>query len=64
VNLRTGVPTAAEVRRAVRTVLNDDSYRQSALRLQTAYARRDGANEIAALVDEAIAERRTGALHV
>jgi UDP:flavonoid glycosyltransferase YjiC (YdhE family) len=64
VNLRTGVPTATEVRRAVRTVLNDVGYRQSALRLQAAYARRDGANEIAALVDEAIAERRTEAQHV
>ena len=64
VNLRTGVPSAAEVRRAVRAVLNDGVYRQSARRLQAAYARRDGANEIAALVDEAIAERRMAAQHV
>ena len=64
VNLRTGVPTAAEVRRAVHSVLNDDTYRQSALRLQTAYTRRDGVNAIAALVDEAIAERRMEAQHV
>jgi MGT family glycosyltransferase len=63
VNLRTGVPTAGEVRRAVRTVLNDDTYRQSAGRLQAAYGRRDGVNEIAALVDEAIAERRMEAQH-
>jgi len=58
------VPTAAGVRRAVRSVLNDDTYRQSARRLQAAYARRDGANEIAALVDEAIAERRMETQHV
>jgi MGT family glycosyltransferase len=63
VNLRTGEPTAAEVRRAVRAVLNDDTYRQSAGRLRAAYDRRDGVNEIAALVDEAIAERRMEAQH-
>lgn len=64
VNLRTGVPTAGEVRRAVCAVLNEGPYRQSARRLQTAYARRDGATAIAALVDETIAERRTAAQHV
>jgi UDP:flavonoid glycosyltransferase YjiC (YdhE family) len=64
VNLRTGVPTAGEVRRAVRTVLNDDSYRQAAQRLRSAYDRRDGVNEIAGLVDEAIAERRMEAQNV
>jgi UDP:flavonoid glycosyltransferase YjiC (YdhE family) len=64
VNLRTGVPTAAEVRRAVRTVLNDDTYRQAAVRLRSAYDRRDGVNEIAGLIDEAIAERVAGARHV
>jgi MGT family glycosyltransferase len=64
VNLRTGEPTAAEVRRAVRAVLNDDTYRQSAGRLRAAYDRRDGVSEIAALVDEAIAERRMEAQHV
>jgi UDP:flavonoid glycosyltransferase YjiC (YdhE family) len=63
VNLRTGVPTAGEVRRAVRTVLNDYTYRQSVGRLQAAYGRRDGVDEIAALVDEAIAERRMEAQH-
>ncbi|MDT5327069.1 MAG: hypothetical protein QOF25_4221, partial [Mycobacterium sp.] len=63
VNLRTGVPTAGEVRRAVRTVLNDYTYRQSVGRLQAAYGRRDGVDEIAALVDEAIAETRMEAQH-
>jgi MGT family glycosyltransferase len=64
VNLRTGVPTAADVRRAVRSILNDETYRQSTRRLQSAYGRRDGVNEIAALVDDAIAERRLEAQHV
>jgi MGT family glycosyltransferase len=64
VNLRTGMPTAGEVRRAVRTVLNDDTYRQAAQRLRSAYYRRDGVIEIAGLVDEAIAERRTEAQNV
>jgi UDP:flavonoid glycosyltransferase YjiC (YdhE family) len=64
VNLRTGVPTAADVRRAVRSVLNDATYRQNARRLQSAYGRRDGVDEIATLVDEAIAERRMEAQHV
>jgi MGT family glycosyltransferase len=58
VNLRTGVPTAGEVRRAVRDVLNDGTYRRAAGILQAAYARRDGVAEIAALVDEVIAEHR------
>jgi MGT family glycosyltransferase len=63
VNLRTGVPSAGEVRRAVRTVLNDDAYRRAARRLRTAYDRRDGVAEIECLVDEVIAERRTEAQH-
>ncbi len=57
VNLRTGVPAAGDVRRAVRTVLNDDGYRQAAARLRTAYAKRDGVAEIASLIDEVISER-------
>ncbi|GLP80432.1 glycosyltransferase [Mycobacterium antarcticum] len=57
VNLRTGVPTAGVVRRAVREVLEDDAYRTAARNLQQAYARRDGVAEIAALLDEVIAER-------
>jgi MGT family glycosyltransferase len=63
VNLRTGVPSAGEVRRAVRTVLNDDTYRQAARRLRTAYEHRDGVAEIACLIDEVVAERRTEAQH-
>lgn len=64
VNLRTGVPSAGEVRRAVRDVLNDGRYRTAAATLQAAYARRDGVAEIAALLDETIAEHRLEFRHV
>jgi MGT family glycosyltransferase len=57
VNLHTGVPTAAMVRRAVRQILEDDAYRTAARNLQHAYACRDGVAEIADLVDEVIVER-------
>jgi UDP:flavonoid glycosyltransferase YjiC (YdhE family) len=63
VNLRTGVPTAAMVRRAVRQVLEDDTYLTAARDLQRAYARRDGVAEIADLIDEVIAERSVEARH-
>jgi MGT family glycosyltransferase len=63
VNLRTGTPTAGEVRHAVCRVLQDDGYRTAAANLQSAYARRDGVAEIAALVDEVIAERRVEVSH-
>lgn len=58
VNLRTGTPTPASVRRAVREVLTDPSFQAKARALQTAYAGRDSIAGIAALVDEAIVERR------
>jgi MGT family glycosyltransferase len=61
VNLRTGTPTPGAVRRAVRDVLTDSGYRDTARRLQAAYRRRDGVGEIADLVDEVIAERHVGA---
>ena len=60
VNLRTGTPSAGEVRHAVRTVLNDASYRHAATGLMAAYAQRDGVGEIACLVEELIAERAVG----
>lgn len=63
VNLRTGTPSAGEVRNAVRTILDDASYRQAARRLRDAYARRDGVTEIAELVDEVIAERNVVSSH-
>ena len=63
VNLRTGNPSAGEVRRAVRDVLGGQGYRTAALRLQCEYGRRDGVAEIADLIDEVIAERRLEASH-
>src|SRR6476620_8914769 len=59
VNLRTGAPTAGAVRAAVREVLGDGSYLAAARTLETAFARRNGVAEIAALVDEVIGEHRT-----
>ena len=56
VNLHTGTPTVGDVRRAVRTVLNDASYGETAARLGQSYERRDGVGEIADLMDEVIAE--------
>jgi MGT family glycosyltransferase len=58
VNLKTGTPTPAAVRAAVREVLNDGRYLRSARALETAFARRNGVAEIAALVDEVISERQ------
>lgn len=57
VNLRTGTPTAAAVRHAVRDVLRDPSFRDNARRLQSAYATRDGIAAIASVIDEVIVER-------
>jgi MGT family glycosyltransferase len=56
VNLRTGTPSPAAVRTAVRDVLNDGRYLAAARTLEAAFARRDGVAEIAALVDEVIGE--------
>ena len=64
VNLRTGTPTAGELRHAVRQVLEGDQYRTAASNLQSAYGRRDGIAEIAALVDEVITERQLEVSHV
>ncbi len=57
INLRTGTPSPGAIRNAVRAVLNDDRYLNGARNLESAFARRDGVAEIAALVDEVIAER-------
>lgn len=58
VNLRTGTPSAGSIRAAVRKVLSDGRYLRSARDLEAAFARRNGVAEIAALVDEVIAERQ------
>jgi MGT family glycosyltransferase len=57
INLRTGTPTPGALRAAVRKVLNDVRYLDAARGLETAFARRCGVAEIAALVDEVIGER-------
>jgi MGT family glycosyltransferase len=59
INLRTGTPTPRAVRAAVRDVVSDGRYLGAARKLETAFARRDGVAEIAALVDEVIDERST-----
>ncbi|MDT5282627.1 MAG: hypothetical protein QOJ20_3822 [Mycobacterium sp.] len=49
------------MRGAVREVLGDGRYLAAARKLETAFARRDGVAEIAALVDEVIGEHSTAA---
>jgi len=58
VNLKTGTPSPRVIRAAVRKVLGDGSYLRAARKLETAFARRDGVAEVAALIDEVIAERQ------
>jgi MGT family glycosyltransferase len=62
INLRTGAPTVGAMRAAVREVLGDGRYLAAARTLETAFARRDGVAEIAALVDEVIGEH-SAAVH-
>ncbi len=57
IDLKTGTPTAKAVRLAVREVLGNGSYLRRARELEAAYAQRDGVAEIAALIDEVVAER-------
>jgi UDP:flavonoid glycosyltransferase YjiC (YdhE family) len=57
VDLGTGRPTSGQIRRAVRDVLEHEHFLHNARALECAYARLDGVAEIAALVDEVIAER-------
>jgi UDP:flavonoid glycosyltransferase YjiC (YdhE family) len=63
VNLHTGTPTAAAVRHAVREVLGNPTFRDSARRLQSAYATHDSVTEIASVLDEVIAERKVEVDH-
>ncbi|ULN33396.1 nucleotide disphospho-sugar-binding domain-containing protein [Mycolicibacterium smegmatis] len=58
IDLRTGTPTPAAIRDAVREVLTDKRYLSRARTLEAAFAQRDGVAEIIALVDEVIAEHR------
>jgi MGT family glycosyltransferase len=57
IDLKTGTPTAGQVRRAVRDILDNDRYLHRARELESAYARRDGVAEIGQLVDELVDER-------
>lgn len=57
INLRTGTPSAAQLKSAVNLIRTDGRYLRNARRLEAAFARRDGIAEIAALVDEVICER-------
>ncbi|CAN5283014.1 glycosyltransferase [soil metagenome] len=57
IDLKTGTPTPAQVRHAVRDILDNGRYLRRARELESAYARRDGVAEIAALVDEVIEQR-------
>lgn len=59
INLRTGSPTRRALRNAIGAVLHNPHYRNCARNLQTAFAQRDGVAEIALVLDEVIAERRT-----
>ena len=59
INLRTGTPSPRALRAAVTEVVHNPQYRTRARSLQTAFAQRDGVAEIALLLDEVIAERRT-----
>lgn len=56
VDLRTGTPTPAQVRRAVQTVLRDPGFRVKAALLRSVYAGYDGVAEIAKLIDEVVAQ--------
>jgi MGT family glycosyltransferase len=59
INLKTGTPTPAMIREAVREILANGRHLHRARELEAAFARRDGIAEIAALVDEVIEERRS-----
>jgi MGT family glycosyltransferase len=52
VNLATGKPLTTDIRRAVLTVLGDDSFRTAARRLQAEYAEYDALRAIAKIVSE------------
>ncbi|MGK2868679.1 MAG: glycosyltransferase [Mycobacterium sp.] len=62
INLKTGMPSAAAVRSAVREILDEDRYRRRAQELEAAFAQRDGVAEIAVLVDEVIGARSAPSL--
>jgi UDP:flavonoid glycosyltransferase YjiC (YdhE family) len=56
-NLKTGTPSPATIRDAVRELLDDGSYLRRARELEAAFAQRHGIAEISALVDEVVTDR-------
>jgi len=56
IDLKTGSPTAEQIRDAVRTVLSDGKYKQRALEMQKAFARCNALETTAAIVESTIAE--------
>lgn len=59
VNLGSARPSPQMLRRAVFDVLEQPRYRERARQLETEFAQRHGSAEIAALIDEVIAERES-----
>jgi UDP:flavonoid glycosyltransferase YjiC (YdhE family) len=51
INLKTATPSAQQVGDAVRTVLNDPTYREGARRIQAELAAKDAATEAATLLE-------------
>jgi UDP:flavonoid glycosyltransferase YjiC (YdhE family) len=58
INLRTGTPTPEQIRAAVRKVMLDQSYRQSAEHIRAEYRRHDAPAEAAALLEQLALTRR------
>jgi UDP:flavonoid glycosyltransferase YjiC (YdhE family) len=58
INLKTGSPTAEQIRAAVRALLDDPGYRRSAEAIRHDYARHDPPNEAAALLERLAATGR------
>ena len=58
VDLRTGTPTAAAVRQAVRRVLDDPRFATAAARVAAGFARHDGPREAADLLEQLAEARR------
>jgi UDP:flavonoid glycosyltransferase YjiC (YdhE family) len=60
VNLATQRPSAADLRKAVETVLDTPSFKDHAARLSAEYARHDALGEISAAIRQVITERSAG----
>ncbi len=58
IDLKTGTPTAEQIRVSVREVLEDGRYRMRAAELQQNFAARDGLETATAIIEEKIAESK------